>query len=388
MKTFKSIVAVLAVAFLMYIFTFYIDGEIGVILLAFLILAPLTSLIFALLTRKRVRVSFTCDGYVNKGSVLKVTVTVTKTGSFPLGVVELILSASEVFGKPEGSYRLAMFGADRKEFTFTVPAQTGGNGSIGIDSVYACGFLGFIRFRVKDGLPQPASVGVIPDIPEIKSSSELFRNIADIVLTSDNEEDDETSMLFSANTAPGYEHREYVQGDPLKRINWKLSSKRDKLMVRLDEAASSVQPEIVLDLFRRGDADPAAAILDEEKLLRSVFGLLTLLIKQGIACTFLYRDSFGETAAEPVDNPDQPAQLLLKVLAVKVAPDTRTDLAVLGAASACVIATTDAGADLSSLRERVASPDDLSIIGTSAATPNATGAKLWYLDDDNNFKVV
>ena len=40
-KHIKSIVSVLAVAFLVYIFTFYIDGEMGVILLAFVAFAPL-----------------------------------------------------------------------------------------------------------------------------------------------------------------------------------------------------------------------------------------------------------------------------------------------------------------------------------------------------------
>jgi uncharacterized protein (DUF58 family) len=388
MKWFKTALSVLAVVFLLYIFTFYVDGEMGMILLAFLVLSPLVSLLLVLWSRDRVKLSFRCDAYVNKGSDLKVTVTVEKSGALPVAILEIVPSASEVFGQTAASYRFALFGAQKKEFNYTVPAQTGGNGSVGLSQVYVCGFLGFMRFRIKTPLPQPASVGVIPDIPDIKSSNELFRNIADIVLTSDNEADEETSMLFSANTAPGYEHREYVQGDPLKRINWKLSSKRDKLMVRLDEAASSVQPSVVLDLYRKSGADLSKALPDEEKLLRSVFGLLTLLVKQGIACNFIYRDSRGETAEESVENPDQPAQLLLRVLAVKVLSDKHTELLRSDSAVACVIATTDAGADIAALRERSGSPDTITVIGTSPATPNTSGAKLWYLDDDNDLKLV
>ena len=127
---------------------------------------------------------------------------------------------------------------------------------------------------------------------------------------------------------------------------------------------------------------------DEEKLLRSVFGLLTLLVKQGIACNFIYRDSLGETAEESVENPDQPAQLLLRVLAVKVIPDKHTELLRSDPAVACVIATTDAGADIAALCERSGSPDTITVIGTSPATPNTSGAKLWYLDDDNDLKLV
>ena len=35
---------------------------------------------------------------------------------------------------------------------------------------------------------------------------------------------------------PGYEHREYVAGDSPRRVNYKLSAKKQKLMVRLDES--------------------------------------------------------------------------------------------------------------------------------------------------------
>ena len=44
MKNIKYIVSAFAVAFLVYIFTFYMDGEMGIILLAFVLFAPLVSL--------------------------------------------------------------------------------------------------------------------------------------------------------------------------------------------------------------------------------------------------------------------------------------------------------------------------------------------------------
>jgi hypothetical protein len=233
-----------------------------------------------------------------------------------------------------------MLNENKRRFRLEVDALVGGNGEIGIKAVYSCGFLGFMKFAVKTPLPQPVSVGVIPPIPEVKSSTQLFRSIADVVLTSDDDEENDTAMLFSANTSPGYEHREYEQGDPLKRINWKLSSKKQKLMVRLDEAAASVQPVLVLDLYRNGSIPPANAVRGEEQLIRSVFGLLDLLVKQGIACNFVYRSSSGETVCESVDNPDYPNQLLLKILAIKVVPDKRIDLSAnTGSFCACVVAT-------------------------------------------------
>lgn len=385
----QTVLSLAGVAFYVYLFAFFIDGDTGASIIVFLLLAPLFSLAFTLYGRSRIRLSIRCDAYVNKGSELLVTVRAEKNGRLPLGIIDVVPDASEVFEKPNKKYRLSMFSASSCEFSFSVKSKTGGNGSVFISRVYCCGFLGFMRFKAKTPLPEPISVGVVPTIPDIKTSTQLFRAIADVVMTSDNEEDNDTSMLFSANTQPGYEHREYVHGDPMKRINWKLSSKKSKLMVRLDEAASSVQPLIVLDLYRRPDADPEYAVITEEKLLRSVFGLLSVLVKRGIACQFMYFAADGSIASETVDNPDYPAQLLLKVLAVPVVPGRRLDIgnAASGVCS-CLIATTDAGKGLTAVTDKLEDKSRTSILGVSAESANDTGLPLWYLDEDENYKMV
>jgi len=384
-----GLIGIAAVAFLVYIFTYYIDGEMGVILLAFLIISPLVSLFFTVYAKKRIRVSLNCEGYVKKGSKLNVTVTVEKNGFFPLSVIEIKPFSSEVFGENGKSYRITMFNSAKRSFEFSVDALVGGNGVIGIESVYSCGFLGFMKLKVTDSLPDEVSVGVIPEIPDVKTSSQLCRAVADSVVTSDEEEENDSAILFSANTTPGYEHREYVQGDPLKRINWKISTKKSKLMVRLDEAVASVQPVIILDLYRADGADAKTAIITEEKIITSAFGLLTALLKSGIPCRFAYRNSFGEIVSESVDSPEYPAQLILKVLSVRIVPDTRIDFTrIEDSACACVIATTDAGAGLVSATEKIENKDGVSLIGVSADSPNSTDFPLWYLDADNNFKMV
>ncbi|MDE7104845.1 MAG: DUF58 domain-containing protein [Ruminococcus sp.] len=383
----KKIISPLAVALLLYVFTFYIDGEIGIILIFFMVFAPVVSLIFALYGRNRIKVSFDCDGYVKKNNKLTVNVTVEKTGRFPLGIVQIATKASEVFVQDNKLYKLSLAGADKKTFSYTVEAKTGGNGEISIVSVHSCGFLGFIKFKVKNSLPVPKSVGVIPEIPQIKSSSKLFRSIADAVLTSDDEENNDSAMLFSTSTSPGYEHREYIQGDPLKRINWKLSTKRDKLMVRLDEAVASVQPVIALDLYRSESAKADKAIIMEERLIISVCGLLSLLISQGVASTVIYYSADGELISESVDNPEYPPQLLLKVLASKVIPERRINR-LNSSACACVIASTDFGEEISALISSLDDKDNASLIASSPDCRNTTELPLWYLDGDNNFKLV
>lgn len=360
----------------------------GVIIIAFLVTALLVSLALAVYGKSRIKIDFDCDSYVNKGSELSVKVIVEKIGSFPLPVIEIVPFASEVFGECQKTYRLSMLNETKATFTFAIPAVIGGNGEVSIKSVYSCGFLGFFRLKSKIELPQPKSVGVIPVIPEIKASTQLFRMIADSVMTSENNDDNDTAMLFSANTAPGYEHREYVQGDPLKRVNWKLSSKKSKLMIRLDEAASAVQPLLILDLYRDDKADVQTALLKEEKLLQSVFGFITLLLKQGIACTFISRSYNGELTVESVDNPDYPPQLLLKVLSVKVAAEHINLRQLNDNFCACIVASTDFSGEFEQLLRLFPDKEKVSGIAAAHIGESHVNIPIWYLDDDNNFKLV
>lgn len=382
-----SFLSIIAVAVVLLVFTFYIDGDIGVVIIAFMTIAPLVSHFFAWYGRKRMSVSFDCDGYVKKGSKLAVKVTVGKTGFFPLGIVEIQLAASEVFDKVDKIYKLSLISGENKSFTVDIDALTGGNGEIGIKSFRSCGFLGFKGFDAAAALPPMKSVGVIPEIPDVKTTSKLFRSIADSVFTSDEEENNDSARLFSVNTNPGYEHREYEQGDPIKRVNWKLSARKDTLMVRLDEAASAVQPIIAVDLFRSAKADISEAVLKEERIITSVFGLVAMLIKNGIAVTFAYYGADGTIIRESVDNPEYPPQLLLKVLAARVESERRIRIDASSACS-CIIATTDCSASLNNALSAVEDKDTVSLIGASAREKNETDLRLWYLDGDNNFKMI
>lgn len=361
----------------------------GVIVIAFMLSAFLLSLAFALYGRKRVKVSLDCDAYVKSGSEIKVKICVEKIGKFPLPIIEIKPAASLVFEQQNKVYRMSLVSKNKSEFIFKLPSNIAGNGEIYIDSVFSSDFLGFIKFKITQPLPSPKSVGVIPEIPEVTASSELFRFLADAVLTSDEDEENDTAMLFSANTAPGYEHRDYVVGDSLKRVNWKLSSKTSKLMVRLDEASSAAEPCIVLNLFRKSEKEEQADLKAEEKLIKSVFGLISLLVKQGIACTFVYHDYNGNICTENVDNPDAPSQILLKVLAVKVKPDAMINMSrVSDGSCAYVIATTDVTEEFKNVLTVLPDMENTSIIVPNSENAHGLQLPVWYMTIDNKFKLV
>ncbi|MDE6848989.1 MAG: hypothetical protein K2J44_06545, partial [Ruminococcus sp.] len=127
----------------------------------------------------------------------------------------------------------------------------------------------------------------------------------------------------------------------------------------------------------------------EEKLLVSVFCLLSLMVRHGMACSFAYYDSSGEIVTESVDSPDYPEQLLLKILSVKVIADRRISVPSKNVSvCACVVSTTDAGNGFSSITDKIENHESTSILGVSQNSENNTDLPLWYLDENNNFVMV
>jgi hypothetical protein len=135
-------------------------------------------------------------------------------------------------------------------------------------------FLGVFKFRLKfiNSPSKIFDVRVFPNIPDIAVDSPMLRAItADLKYDNESEETVENS-LFSFGGYPGYTHRDYQPGDPLKRINWKISAKRGRFSVRLDDETESQRQVIILDSKSGGfDAD--------ERAVETVLGIVNALLK-------------------------------------------------------------------------------------------------------------
>ena len=77
------------------------------------------------------------------------------------------------------------------------------------------------------------------------------------------------------------------------------------------------------------------------------------------------------------------------MLALKVIPDRHIKLSnYAGTVCACVIASTDCNEDVDEAAKAVKNDENVSLIGVSHDSPNLTDLPMWYLDGDNNFKMV
>ena len=120
----------------------------------------------------------------------------------------------------------------------SMAAEYCGLNRLKIEDVILRDSLGLITYR-SDIIPESGAAAVLPDIVEY-----MGPEVLPSALPSDNDEEAEEGSVSGG--FPGYEHRGYEPGDPLNRINYKLSAKKRTLMVRRDENTSAQSTDIVI----------------------------------------------------------------------------------------------------------------------------------------------
>ncbi len=280
----KLVFGLSAMAGMAYVFTFYLDADIGVVICAFLLLAPLISALLSWYASRHITVSLESPSCLAKGRHFAVKTQITATGKLPVPFLRCQIGQDANFTPEDGRIvQCAMTPAEPLVIESGMTAEYAGCGLIFLENLRVSDYLGLFSFAVKNNA-ETLKVGVIPAIPSLSGAAKMLHTVSDVVLTQDDEEE-ESAAAFSSQTMPGYIHRDYVPGDNLKRINYKLSAKRGKLMVRMDEAAATVRPTVVLDLQPEVTAE---LLRKRQTLIEGALGFLLLLVRQGIVCSLRY----------------------------------------------------------------------------------------------------
>lgn len=284
-------------------FALYMSAAVGWVFVYVFVCAPIFSLIVTWFLTRRKKVTLTSDInrsmlYKRETAVLRI---IAKNRSiFPVPAIKVRLILPDGL-EPEGSETSCVLSiSPRSEAVVELnyKAAVWGVYQIGAESAYIHDFMGFFKFNLPcaDAIEE---VKIFPDIPEIPGDSPLLRSAAEAAkFSDDNEETKENDGVPRFGGMPGYTHKEYTEGDPIRRINWKLSSKRDKYMVRLDDEIESVQQTIVLD------ACGGKNVLENERAVEGMLAAALGLLKCGFESTVLCRLHGAFTEFEITDPSD------------------------------------------------------------------------------------
>ncbi len=299
----KIIMYLLAIS-LGVLFALFLSARIGWTFVYVLACAPVFSFFVTLFLHKRKSVSLSAD--VNRTMLYKretVTLRITAVNKsvFPVPAVKIKLIAPKgLVPVSENSGGFVISIPPRSETTVEIDysAKVWGACRIGAETASLYDFMGIFPFKMPCA-ELTREIKVFPDIPEMAGDAPLLRAASESArFAEDSEETKETDSAAGFAGMPGYTHREYVEGDPVRRINWKLSSKRDKYMIRLDDEIESVRQNMALDCVGGDDiyADERAV----EGLLAAAMGLLKSGLEATVYCRF--NDAFEAFGiAEPAD---------------------------------------------------------------------------------------
>lgn len=308
----------LAACIICLIFALYCSGRVGYFLLIVLALAPAISWIYTFALSRILKVSFNASSdLVSKGTDLKTQLEIAKPFILPVPAISVkIRSQGGLICTDEERHILAGPGKKYTE-TVVVDALHASGAYIGIGSAEIYDFFSVVKFDIKQ---KDSNMYLIGILPEANDSVEVEKELQTVLEeASDIREYEESSFEKSGGFGgfPGYEHRKYEPGDPIKRINYKLSAKHDELFVRLDE--QQINGKVVITLEREL---PLYIEQDKytvfwEQLVERKLGLLMLLLARQFVVEFRYTDNKCKVIADGSTSPFEKAEESIRSIEIK-----------------------------------------------------------------------
>lgn len=266
--------------------TFIVDGTIGVILTYALIIALLVSLAMTIISRRSISVqAVLSSNAVSKGDRLFLELQLHNRLFFPAPVVEIEVEENPHFlVEGENVLRGSVSAKSVNILRLPITALHSGKAHIVIKNIKLTDYLGIFSFKINtEGFDLTASV--FPDIPPVHIQTNLIRTASQFMSSDDDEEESGETSAYPTGIA-GYDYREYIPGDPIKRINWKASSKRDILLVRLDESIRGSGRTILLDCPAVKDDDITLTVRDN--VIEGSLSLLVSLLREGRDAVYFF----------------------------------------------------------------------------------------------------
>lgn len=285
------------------VFALYMSGRIGWFLVLVMLLAMPFSFITTFIAAKQLRLYSDCgDSTLTKGANGCIRLTVKNRSFFPSPVIVMDIEGSPNVTADKDRLYISVLPRREEEIEAEFSAQICGRSFLGISSVYVRDPLGIFKFKPTglDITRLGSYISVIPDIEEIPYNNDIMGRITQASALADDGEDTVENSTNKSGGFPGYESREYVAGDPLKRINWKMSAKRDKLLIRLDDETDSSSVSVVLDsvldpkTIKKEQLPDSISGADENKIIPLIaqavversLGIVKMLTERGVAVNY------------------------------------------------------------------------------------------------------
>lgn len=267
---------------------YFLDGTAGIILTYALACAFIVSLVMTLVVFKSISVSIDADKtLLAKDETFTCIVRLSKSLIMPAPIIEIKANCTEHLSLTGGDlFKGSLAGREVNAVKIPVKAKHSGSALITIEKITLTDFLGIFSFDlpVKEA-DRTMKISVYPDIPDAAVQTDFLKTTTKFQSNDDEEEESDENSIIPTGM-PGYDHRQYFPGDPIKRINWKLSSKRDIYMIRLDEQICGAGQMFFLDCPPDEETDHILSVRDT--VIEGALTMFMMLVREGREATFFY----------------------------------------------------------------------------------------------------
>lgn len=270
---------IILIAFIIICFIFFHSFPMFVVAV-FLVLLPFVELFFSKYAFDRILIDVsTTQGKVEKNLEFPLKIKIENKSFIPILRCQVGLKVSNKFYNHQEDVELLvpLYIRHIQEIIYPLKSKYSGTVCVDVDNVIISDFLGFISFQ-KD-YEAKKEIAIIPKIiDDIKVDYNSLR---------DGNDESEESFRKGNDFSEISNIREYIPGDSLRDIHWKLSVKKDELMVKEHVSMSSQQIVVLLELY-----DDKKYVLDS--IIDVTYSLARNMIKDNVPFTLCYYSSITE----------------------------------------------------------------------------------------------
>ena len=257
---------------------FSYKSKITSVLFLFAIIFPVISVLIAFITSRLLKAKMEYRVlYAEKQENFSVTVKLTNRSILPIAPAGIIghfpLKSKSMFEYQNILMSIPPFST--VNINFNTPIRLRGVYDCGIEKIEIYDFLKLFRFTKK--FEKFEKIVILPRkhvINPIRDSS-----------SSENEAESTNSFSFDKNSLTNI--REYIPGDSIKHIHWKMSAKQDKLMVKQFEKSIGGTSVIIADLNEYSPFDEENAE-NSDCIIETIIALNMMLINERQSCVNLW----------------------------------------------------------------------------------------------------
>ncbi|WP_456049003.1 DUF58 domain-containing protein [Acetivibrio cellulolyticus] len=252
-----------------YLYSYFIGGETSMVMVYMFIFSPIVSVLLIFPFRDRLSVSIDApSSEVEKCGIIRVSVCIENKSFMPIPFVNIRFCQAVNFSISGSANEIVSLGPfQTKIITKEYTAKSRGIGEIGVSGVWLKDYLNLFKVSILKNTEESRYTGevtVLPRLVSIKPTSKILLDSSDTPQQDDS--GTSTTGFYNWSGEPGYEFREYMAGDPLHKVHWKLSARSETLMVRKDEGRGVAKKRLVLD--------PCMEMLQRKRDSKTIYQLL------------------------------------------------------------------------------------------------------------------